>query len=198
MFPSVSGNKYFTAGKYYYEVMLRQEGSGKMVAQIGWATPGFKPDEFKGAGVGDDPFSFAYDGGRVRKWHNGRWSAYGDSQKWASEDIIGCAVDLDAKEIEFYLNGEPLGVAFEGFDCVGGVTPAASFRVDQELDFNFGQRPFEYPVPGYQPLEQQQLDPNSPLSLPAFDTYARNYKIIDCLYKRENLPPSVIQVLALF
>ena len=51
----------------------------------------------------------AYDGKRLCKW-NGPSSPYG--QAWTSGDVIGCCIDLDAREISFYRNGVSLGVAF--------------------------------------------------------------------------------------
>lgn len=100
---------------------------GKIIAQIGWADKNFKADEIQGFGVGDDEHSWAYDGGRLRKWHKGRWSAFSKIE-WKADDIVGCGLDLDNKKMEFYLNGVPLGEAFSGFDIGEGLSPAASFR----------------------------------------------------------------------
>ena len=48
-------------------------------------------------GVGDDPFSWAYDGGRLRRW-NGMWDVRGEpygEAVWKKGDIVGCILDLD-------------------------------------------------------------------------------------------------------
>ena len=76
--------------------------------QIGWctlATPFIRED-----GVGDDSTSYAYDGGRVRKWNNGQDIAYGEG--WAAGDTIGTMIDFNKKEISFWRNEKCLGVAF--------------------------------------------------------------------------------------
>ena len=48
-------------------------------AQIGWATEGFCPNSAEGHGVGDDKFSWSFDGGRLLKWHNGTSEKFGKS-----------------------------------------------------------------------------------------------------------------------
>ncbi len=75
----------------------------------------------------DDVNWFRYDGGRLRRWHGGRWSAYSET-KWQSGDTVGCCVDLDSRKMEFYLNGEALGEAFSNFDIGDGLGPAGTFR----------------------------------------------------------------------
>ncbi len=46
--------------------------------------------------MGDFPDSFAYDGGRVKKWTRSNPASYG--QPWTPGDIIGCCIDLDPKD----------------------------------------------------------------------------------------------------
>lgn len=50
-------------------------------------------------GVGDTANSYAYDGGRVRRW-NVATSPYG--QAWLPGDVIGSCIDLDKGTLEFY------------------------------------------------------------------------------------------------
>ena len=69
-----------------------------------------------------------YDGGRLRRWHGGRWSSYSE-EKWQPGDIVGCCVDLDSRKMDFYLNGEPLGEAFSNFEIGSGLVPAGTFRL---------------------------------------------------------------------
>eukprot|EP01119_Soliformovum_irregulare_P017292 TRINITY_DN5115_c0_g1_i2.p1 TRINITY_DN5115_c0_g1~~TRINITY_DN5115_c0_g1_i2.p1 ORF type:complete len:2108 (+),score=625.85 TRINITY_DN5115_c0_g1_i2:350-6673(+) len=194
-FPSVVTSRYVSSGKYFYEASLRQmeQGRRKIILQLGWATPDFKSDEIKGAGVGDDAFSWCFDGGRQRKWHNARWSAYATDEKLNSGDVIGCAIDLDQKKMDFFLNGQPLGEAFNNFDTSKGICPAASFRTDLILDFNFGARPFEHPIPGYQPFDTPIAGDEGPQRLADFDSYVRTYHLIDYLSSREKMPSSFLQ-----
>lgn len=75
-----------------------------------------------------------------------RWSvsceAYG--KKWKDGDVLGLLVDMDLLEMIFYLNGESLGPAFEGFHC-SGLFPAMSLNMRQSVRVNFGMLKFIYP-----------------------------------------------------
>ena len=51
--------------KYIYEVVLATDG----LMQVGWVTDDFEIDPEGGTGVGDDAYSYGYDGCRVKKWH---------------------------------------------------------------------------------------------------------------------------------
>ena len=51
-------------------------------------------------------------------------------------------------EIEYWLKGDSLGIAFSRIDLRKYVWyPAASFATDQMCAFNFGARPFRYEMP---------------------------------------------------
>ena len=50
-------------------------------------------------GVGDTAHSYAFDGGRVRKW-NVATSQYG--QAWMPGDVIGSCLDMDKGTLEYY------------------------------------------------------------------------------------------------
>jgi hypothetical protein len=75
-----------------------------------------------------------------------RWSvsceAYG--KKWKDGDVLGLLVDMDLLEMIFYLNGESLGPAFEGFHC-SGLFPAMSLNMRQSVRVNFGVSKFIFP-----------------------------------------------------
>jgi len=137
-FDSVKGNVKLRSGKWYYEARLDSYG----MVQIGWCTSEFKPNTSAGTGVGGDQFSWAYDGSRQQKWHGGS-EYYG--QYWSNGDIIGCAVDLDNKKMNFFRNGSDMGVAYENFNSGDGLYPAASFSNGQSMTFNFGKSNFRYP-----------------------------------------------------
>lgn len=51
--------------KYAFEAVLSTEG----LMQVGWVSEDFGIDPEGGTGVGDDAFSYGYDGCRVKKWH---------------------------------------------------------------------------------------------------------------------------------
>ena len=74
---------------------------------------------------------------------------------WDFGDIIGVGIDLDNKLIEYYQNGEKLGI-FKKIVANGpGVAyfPGISFSDYEKCYFNFGQCPFVYSYPGYEPID---------------------------------------------
>jgi Kip1 ubiquitination-promoting complex protein 1 len=95
-------------------------------------------------------------------------------------DIIGCCIDLDAGQMTFYRNGESMGVAFNNVRCgenaVGlAYFPAISLSYGEKCLLNFGSRPFEFPVEGYNALHQSHWTNSSPLEKAQYLT--------DCLYR---------------
>jgi hypothetical protein len=67
-FESIRGNIPIPAnstGKYAYETILFSDG----IIQVGFASLSCVFDAEVGSGVGDDGFSYAFDGNRCRKWH---------------------------------------------------------------------------------------------------------------------------------
>jgi hypothetical protein len=52
-------------GCYAYAITLQTGG----LLQIGWATQDCQVDPEGGTGIGDDEYSYAYDGVRCKKWH---------------------------------------------------------------------------------------------------------------------------------
>ena len=97
----------------------------------------------------------AYYSANGNKYTNGSGSAYGAT--FTNGDVIGVALDMDAGTLVFYKNGTSQGTAFSG---ISG-TYFASFQnpgANNQVSFNFGQRPFAYTAPsGYKALCTQNL-----------------------------------------
>ncbi|KAI9334579.1 concanavalin A-like lectin/glucanase domain-containing protein [Obelidium mucronatum] len=144
---SVSGH-----GKYAFEVTLNTDG----IIQVGWATENCNFDPEGGEGVGDNEFSYAYDGNRVKKWHSYFTTNNSYGQEWASGDVITICIDLDRKTISYSRNGNDLGVAFENVDSSLNWYPAASLAGGQGCSFSFGgaQNELRYLPNGYQTISQ--------------------------------------------
>lgn len=145
-FSTIRSNAAVYRGKWMYEVRLGSKG----LMQIGWSTAGckFTPD----SGVGDTVNSYAYDGNRVRKWNVASYS-YGES--WLGGDVIGCAIDLDNGNVDFYRNGRNLGRAFENISMGPSFAyfPTVSLARTESLTGNFGLTPIHYPLQGYEPIQ---------------------------------------------
>ena len=145
-FLSLMANNCVFSGKWVYEVTLLTNG----LFQIGFCqlNTAFTRHE----GVGDDKSSFAYDGYRRFLWNKDR-KPYG--KYWDTGDVVGVGIDLDKKNIEFFLNGVSLGVAFNNIPKGDNVAyfPAFSLMNGESCIFNFGQMPFKYEYKNYQSFD---------------------------------------------
>ncbi|CAF4618471.1 unnamed protein product, partial [Rotaria socialis] len=100
-------------GKWYFCVKLPLGGA----AQIGWATNGFNPVQTDDYGVGDDRFSWGFDGARG-VYDRNRHSMFFRENDWDEEDVCGCGIEIDGKNtnIQYWLNGRALGPLFSTSD----------------------------------------------------------------------------------
>lgn len=129
-------------GKWFYEVNLVSVSNG--IAQIGFADDKFNPTSGR-EGVGDDDHSWGMDGNRVCKWGNSTAAKYGES--WKDGDVLGCAIDLDDKYVEFYLNGKSMGKAFEKISFDTSIRVALTGHgQDYKYSVNFSKNT-KFPVP---------------------------------------------------
>uniref|UniRef100_A0A8C2MIS7 Ring finger and SPRY domain containing 1 n=1 Tax=Cricetulus griseus TaxID=10029 RepID=A0A8C2MIS7_CRIGR len=128
-------------GVWYYEVTVVTSG----VMQIGWATRDSKFLNHEGYGIGDDEYSCAYDGCRQLIWYNARSKPH-VHPCWKEGDTVGFLLDLNEKQMIFFLNGNQLPPEKQVFSStVSGFFAAASFMSYQQCEFNFGAKPFKYP-----------------------------------------------------
>ena len=147
-FVSVRANNCVVKGKWCYEVLLESNG----LFQFGFCQ--LKTPFNSSYGVGDDVHSFGYDGFRLSCW-NEKENRYG--KVWDYGDIIGVCIDLDKNHVEYFQNGESLGVAIKNIEGgkgkAVGYFPGLSFSNYEKCAFNFGAFPFIYSYPGYEPLD---------------------------------------------
>jgi hypothetical protein len=144
-------------GKWYYEVVITSPG----IKQIGWCTEKINPDPRRN-GVGDDVFSWAYDGNRLKKWHVAS-GKYGGPKTWKNGDVVGVLLDMDQRVMSFTLNDNDLGKAFVGFKLSEDesksengsyLSPAISFSQGETGKCVFNSKNLKYSIPeGYYPLE---------------------------------------------
>ncbi len=90
-------------------------------------------------------------------------------------------IKTDSSKIEFYRNGRSLGVAFADFPskCKNGAYfPAASLTKGEKVEFNFGNKPFLYPVEGYLPIQLENPNQENAHQLLKFiDSYLKHSKV---------------------
>ncbi|XP_075257500.1 ryanodine receptor 2-like isoform X3 [Convolutriloba macropyga] len=169
--------------KWYFEVhvenILRYPHTH---LRVGWAsTSGFTPYSTRGTaglggnGVGDDMFSWGFDGKNL--WTDGSsYAVQGTRSLFQYDDVIGCCIDFTVPRISFTLNGIPvLGVveSFPVFDQ-GLFHPVASMSSLIQIRFVLGGKhgSFAYKPPeGYAPVCELVTSPESPIApLPSSPT----------------------------
>lgn len=146
-FSTVAADCCVSGGAWYYEVTLRSQG----LMQIGWAVK----SELRDGSVGDMPSSWSIDLFRMLKWYNGKSEPVTVPRRWNAGDVIGCALDLNAREMNFYLNGRRISSGMATFRYLPQsveYVPAISLRAGNHVTFNFGSANFHYKPEGFQAL----------------------------------------------
>eukprot|EP01084_Bolivina_argentea_P255156 429080_1 len=137
-------------GKYYYEVHLK---STPCDARIGWGLHSQNIDDINNKRTGSDKKGWTYSGvtgiGVMGKkyWADLCNLKYGS--KWKGDgDVVSCAIDIEGKEIRFYLNGQDLGIAFSTVDVLGeGIAPSISVEKDAKIVVVTEKANFKYNMP---------------------------------------------------
>ena len=143
---SIMANNCVISGKWCYEVTLLTNG----LMKIGFSQ--INTQFSRHYGVGDDISSFSFDGYRKFLWNKVK-KEYG--KIWDIGDVLGVCIDMDKKNIEYYLNGVSLGLAFNNIPKGENVAffPAITLARGESCLFNFGQLPFKYEYKNYKPFD---------------------------------------------
>lgn len=100
--------------------------------------------------IGD---AWTYDGSRQQKFRNcNNGQRYGEY--WNEGDIITCGLDLDNRTVQFWRNGQDMGVAFTDVQLGSGgrICPLVGIARRVKLQCNFGKDTFAFPMQGYNML----------------------------------------------
>ena len=130
-----------SSGKWYWEVTNNGGNNSVGIIRDTGALTSY-------IGANADGWSYFIDG---LKYNNGTGTSYGAS--YTTNDVIGVALDMDARTLAFYKNGVSQGTAFSGLS--GTMSPGFSSSSTSAVSFtvNFGQRPWAYDAPfGFKPL----------------------------------------------
>ncbi|XDC62019.1 hypothetical protein R6Z07M_013201 [Ovis aries] len=171
--------------KWYFEVMV-DEVVPFLTAQathlrVGWAlTEGYSPypgggEGWGGNGVGDDLYSYGFDGLHLWTGHVPRLVTSPGQHLLAPEDVVSCCLDLSVPSISFRINGCPVQGVFEAFNLDGLFFPVVSFSAGVKVRFLLGGRHGEFkflPPPGYAPCHEAVL-PRERLHLEPIKEYRR-------------------------
>ena len=110
-------------GNWYYCIRLCSAG----LVQIGWGTDGFSPGGAKG--IGDDIYSWSFDGSRDRLFHSREFSTPFPSIRWKKNDVCGCGIEINDQsiQIKYWLNGKYLGTAFSHQENISSTSTKCNF-----------------------------------------------------------------------
>mgnify|MGYP001056831278 CR=1 FL=1 len=150
-----------TGGRWYFEVY---SSKWKNVI-IGWVDSKFFIDcstDNIPPPIGSCSHSWAYSPRTKSRLHSlaegenigNKSSPYGREFSLSSGDVLGCGLDFDAKEIQFWVNGVPMdeSAAFSDIVFEGPLYPAISmsdFEERAKAAYNFGDSPSEFLPQGY-------------------------------------------------
>ncbi|XP_074978445.1 ryanodine receptor 1 isoform X5 [Caretta caretta] len=156
--------------KWYYELIVDYV-EPFVTAQathlrVGWAmTEGYSPypgggEGWGGNGVGDDLYSFGFDG--LHLWSGGvaRAVASPGQHTLAADDVVSCCLDLSVPSMSFRISGFPVQGMFENFNVDGLFFPVVSFSAGIKVRFLLGGRHGDFkflPPPGYAPCFEALL-----------------------------------------
>ena len=144
-----------TSGKYYFEMLVGTSSGYTDVHLVGWqvASPAVvNRGTYRSNGT---IYDFA--------------GSTTSGSTYTTNDIIGCAVDVDAGKVWFAKNntwqnsGDPAAGTNEAFTFTAGTEVFPAFVLDNQPNsitatFNFGQRPFAYTAPsGFKALVTTNL-----------------------------------------
>ncbi|XP_062393175.1 LOW QUALITY PROTEIN: ryanodine receptor 1-like, partial [Sardina pilchardus] len=173
--------------KWYYELMVDQV-QPFLTAQafhlrVGWAlTEGYSPypgggEGWGSNGVGDDLYSYGFDGLNLWSGRVPRVVASPSQHILSAEDVVSCCLDLSVPSISFRINGHPVQGMFENFNVDGLFFPVVSFSAGIRVRFLLGGRHGDFkfqPPPGYAPCYEAVL-PKDRLRIEPIKEYKHDF-----------------------
>uniref|UniRef100_A0A7M4FPQ6 Ryanodine receptor 3 n=1 Tax=Crocodylus porosus TaxID=8502 RepID=A0A7M4FPQ6_CROPO len=173
--------------KWYFELIIDQVDpfltAEPTHLRVGWAsTSGYAPypgggEGWGGNGVGDDLFSYGFDGLHLWSGRVSRAVASVNQHLLASDDVVSCCLDLGVPSISFRINGQPVQGMFENFGTDGLFFPVVSFSAGVKVRFLLGGRHGEFkflPPAGYAPCYEALL-PKEKMKLEPVKEYKRDF-----------------------
>ncbi|KAM6961301.1 ryanodine receptor 3 [Aplochiton taeniatus] len=172
--------------KWYYELVIDQVDhfvtAEPSHLRVGWAnTEGYAPypgggEGWGGNGVGDDLYSYGFDGLHLWSGRIPRTVASVNHHTLTSEDVVSCCLDLGAPSISFRINGQPVQGMFENFNLDGLFFPVVSFSAGVKVRFLLGGRHGDFkflPPSSYAPCNEALL-PKEKLRVEPVKEYKRD------------------------
>ncbi|KAM3861482.1 ryanodine receptor 3 [Diretmus argenteus] len=173
--------------KWYFELMIDQVDhfvtNEPTHLRVGWAnTKGYAPypgggEGWGGNGVGDDLYSYSFDGLHLWSGRIPRAVASINQHLLNSDDVVSCCLDLGATSMSFRINGQPVQGMFEDFNTDGFFFPVVSFSAGVKVRFLLGGRHGDFkflPPAGYAPCYEALL-PKEKMHVEPVKEYKRDH-----------------------
>uniref|UniRef100_A0A3B4F195 Ryanodine receptor 3-like n=1 Tax=Pundamilia nyererei TaxID=303518 RepID=A0A3B4F195_9CICH len=173
--------------KWYYELVIDQVDhfvtNEPTHLRVGWAnTKGYAPypgggEGWGGNGVGDDLYSYSFDGLHLWSGRIPRAVASINQHLLNSDDVVSCCLDLGAPSMSFRINGQPVQGMFEDFNTDGFFFPVVSFSAGVKVRFLLGGRHGDFkflPPAGYSPCYEALL-PKEKMHVEPVKEYKRDH-----------------------
>ncbi|XP_043914983.1 ryanodine receptor 2 [Protopterus annectens] len=173
--------------KWYYELIVDHVlpfvTAEATHLRVGWAsTDGYTPypgggEGWGGNGVGDDLYSYGFDGLHLWSGCIARTVSSPNQHLLRADDVVSCCLDLSAPSISFRINGQPVQGMFENFNTDGLFSPTVSFSAGVKVRFLLGGRHGEFkflPPPGYAPCYEALL-PKEKMRVEHSKEYKQDY-----------------------
>uniref|UniRef100_A0A8C3EXM2 Ryanodine receptor 3 n=1 Tax=Corvus moneduloides TaxID=1196302 RepID=A0A8C3EXM2_CORMO len=175
--------------KWYFELIIDQVDpfltAEPTHLRVGWAsTSGYAPypgggEGWGGNGVGDDLYSFGFDGLHLWSGRVPRAVASVNQHLLASDDVVSCCLDLGVPSISFRINGQPVQGMFENFSTEGFFFPVVSLSAGVKVRFLLGWTSWRVlnflPPAGYAPCYEALL-PKEKMKLEPVKEYKRDFE----------------------
>ncbi|XP_039637451.1 ryanodine receptor 3 isoform X7 [Perca fluviatilis] len=174
--------------KWYFELVTDQVDhfvTGEPThLRVGWAnTKGYAPypgggEGWGGNGVGDDLYSYSFDGLHLWSGRVPRAVASINQHLLNSDDVVSCCLDLGAPSMSFRINGQPVQGMFEDFNTDGLFFPVVSFSAGVKARFLLGGRHGDFkflPPAGYSPCYEALL-PKEKMNVEPVKEYKRDHE----------------------
>ncbi|KAE8585792.1 hypothetical protein XENTR_v10021457 [Xenopus tropicalis] len=176
--------------KWYYEMVVDHVEpfvtAEATHLRVGWAmTEGYSPYPGAGEGwgangVGDDLYSFGFDGLHLWSGRVCRPVTSHNQHLLAADDVVSCCLDLTVPSISFRFNGHPVQGMFENFNLDGLFFPVVSFSAGINIRFLLGGRHGDFkflPPPGYAPVYEALL-PRDRMRIEPIKEYKHDFENI--------------------
>ncbi|XP_077366254.1 ryanodine receptor 3 [Festucalex cinctus] len=174
--------------KWYFELVIDQVDhfvTGESThLRVGWAnTKGYAPypgggEGWGGNGVGDDLYSYSFDGLHLWSGRIPRAVASINQHLLTSDDVVSCCLDLGSPSMSFRINGQPVQGMFEDFNTDGFFFPVISFSAGVKVRFLLGGRHGDFkflPPAGYSPCYEALL-PKEKMYVEPVKEYKRDHE----------------------